>query len=284
MTDDVVQARSNIFVPAAREDGPAQQRVAEVLAHMRGVAERMTTAWWFSHASAALVWGCWTWRLAPEVHVTQLSNPSVRKADDPLLVRHWTRLLPPRDRAQIAGVPVTSLERTVIDCARLLREPQALVIADSALRLGANRSTMATILSESAGRRGVRRARLVMELADGRSESPGETLVRWIAHSYGLPAPEPAVHISARDRDYLVDLAWPELKLGIEFDGAVKYSGGVYGDPAERAAARDRRQANLEAAGWTILTVTWEDLAEPHVLARRLNAALHEAELRLRRL
>ncbi len=246
---------------------------------MRGVTERLTTSWWFSHTSAALAWGCWTWHLAPEVHVTQLGNPRVRKLADPLLVRHWTNL-PKRDRAEVGGQPVTSLERTMVDCARLLREPQALVVADSAMRLGADPRVVGTILAESAGKRGVRRAREVLRLADGRSESPGESLVRWIAYFYGLPRTDVAIPVSTRVGEFIVDLGWPDLKVGIEFDGAVKYSGGEYGDPVERLKAQERRERALADAGWIIIRVTWEELGDGQLLALRFQAALHEASMR----
>lgn len=282
VTGELDQVRTSVFVPAHVAEDPARQRVAEVLGRMRGVAERLSTEWWFSHSSAALAWGCWTWRLAPEVHITQLHNPQIRKEADPLLLRHWTKSLPERDRAEISGVPVTSLERTVVDCARALREPQALVIADSALRLGADWNLVGKILRESAGKRGVRRAREVVALADGRSESPGETLVRWIAYSNGLPELDLAIKVSTRLGDFLIDLGWPDLKIGIEFDGAVKYSGGEYGDPERVLEAQLRRQDALVAAGWVIIRVTWEELEEPHTLALRLDRARHEVDMRRR--
>lgn len=272
----LARVRKSVYVPRLPANSPADQRAVEVLALMRGVAERLTTTWWFSHSSAALLWGCWTWHLQPEVHVTQLSNPHIRKNADPTLERHWTNL-PERDRSEIAGVPVTALERTAVDCARELREPGALVVADSALRLGADPGVMQEILRESAGKRGVRRARLVIGLADGRSESPGESLVRWIAHDYGLPPTELAIPVTTALGEFFIDLGWPDLKIGIEFDGAVKYSGDEYGDPIEVLAAQRRRQAALEAEGWTILRVTWDELEDSHLLALRLLKALHSA-------
>lgn len=276
------KVRRSTYVPRHEIESAGGAREADVLDQMRGVAERLTTRWWFSHTSAALVWGCWTWHLRPEVHVTQLTNPQV-DSSDPFLIRHWSKRLPERDRSEVDGVPVTSLERTVVDCARLLREPQALVIADSALRLGAERELIRRILSDSAGARGIRRARQVLSLADPRSESPGETLVRWIAHFYDLPPLSPSVPVRTASGEFFIDLGWPELKVGIEFDGAVKYSGGDYGDPAERLLAQERRERALRAAGWLIIRVTWDELDAGHLLALRLQKAHHEARTRTRR-
>lgn len=245
---------------------------------MRGVVNRLTTPFWFSHVNAALLWGCWTWRLAAEVHVTQLGHPKVRSGDR-VLRRHWTDL-PVRDRCALDGLPVTGLERTVVDCLRVLRESQGIVIADSALRIGARTEVLETILEESAGKRGVVRARRVLAAADVRSESPGESLVRWFAVDAGLPALDLAVPVATWLGAFWLDLGWPDLRIGIEFDGAVKYSGGRYGEPGERLLAEKRRQDALAEAGWTIIRVTWADLSDPERLVARLRAARERARAR----
>ncbi|MFE4467148.1 hypothetical protein ACFRCR_18765 [Oerskovia sp. NPDC056781] len=259
-------------------DAPALARQAEVLAEMRGVVNRLTTPFWFSHVNAALLWGCWTWRLAAEVHVTQLGHPKVRSGDR-VLRRHWTDL-PVRDRCALDGLPVTGLERTVVDCLRGLREPQGIVIADSALRIGARTEVLETILEESVGKRGIVRARRVLAAADVRSESPGESLVRWFAVDAGLPSLDVAIPVETWLGAFWLDLGWPDLRIGIEFDGAVKYSGGRYGEPGERLLAEKRRQDALVEAGWTIVRVTWADLSDPERLVARLRAARERARAR----
>lgn len=267
----VVRVRPGVYLPLPTGEGHALRREAEVLASVRGVVERLTTSYWLSHETAALLWGCWTWRLGRLVHVTQLANPSVRRDADLTTRRHWTAL-PERDRSDLDGVPVTSLERTVVDCARSLPAPSALVVADSALRLGAEVRLLDQILDESAGKRGVVQARQILQLADARSESPGETLVRWTALDVGLPPLVPQFPVITWLGEFRLDLAWPELRIGLEFDGAVKYAGGM-GDPRERLLAEKRREDALRESGWTILRVTWEDLKDPERLVGRLRAA-----------
>lgn len=271
----LVRVRPGVYVPTPTGVGHARQREAEVLASVRGVVERLTTSYWLSHETAALLWGCWTWRLERLVHVTQLANPSTRRDADPTTRRHWTTL-PPRDRVVLDGIPVTSLERTVVDCARSLRAPSALVVADSALRLGADPRLLGQIVDESAGKRGVVQARRILTLADARSESPGETLLRWIALDAGLPSLTPQMVVGTWRGEFRLDLAWPHVRLGLEFDGAVKYDGSS-GDPVERLLAEKRREDALREAGWTILRVTWQDLSDPDRLAARLREALRHA-------
>ncbi|WP_157257368.1 MULTISPECIES: hypothetical protein [unclassified Oerskovia] len=276
----VVRVRPGVYLPLPTGEGHARRREAEVLASVRGVVERLATSYWLSHETAALLWGCWTWRLGRLVHVTQLANPSVRRDSDPATRRHWTAL-PERDRHDLDGIPVTSLERTVVDCARSLRPSSALVVADSALRLGADVRLLDQILDESAGKRGVIQARQVLQLADARSESPGETLVRWFALDAGLPPLVPQFCVKTWRGEFRLDLAWPELRVGLEFDGVVKYAGGM-GDPAGRLLAEKKREDALREAGWTILRVTWEDLKDPERLVGRLRAARRLARERAR--
>ncbi|GIJ00121.1 hypothetical protein Slu03_24980 [Sediminihabitans luteus] len=275
------RVRRGVYLPPATGDSVATRRTDEHRAQVVALTARLGTDHWISHESAAVVWGCWTYRLGGRVHVTQLGNPSVRAADTSVR-RHWTSL-PPRDRSRVDGVPVTSLERTVVDCARVLPMPGALVVADSALRLGARPALLATLVDEAVGRRGVRQARRVVELADGTSESPGETLVRWVALDAGLPPLVGQVAVHTWQGAFRLDAGWPDVRVGIEFDGKVKYGGGLYGDPQERLLAEKARHDAIVEAGWTLLRVTWADLADPESLASRLRSARSRAFGRPRR-
>jgi very-short-patch-repair endonuclease len=64
-----------------------------------------------------------------------------------------------------------------------------------------------------------------------------------------------------------VDLAFPEHRLAVEYDGA--WHGQV------GQLARDRRRPNrLTATGWRVLFVTAADLRDPDALVARVAAAL----------
>ncbi|WP_186810504.1 DUF559 domain-containing protein [Cellulosimicrobium sp. TH-20] len=264
---ELVRVRRGVYLPSAHS--APSEREEWLLGEVRGLVSRLRTPFWVSHDTAALLWGCWTWRLPPFAHLTQLGQPNVTRERDVAVRRHWTDL-PVRDRAVLDGVPVTSLERTLVDCARSLPLERSLVVVDSALRLGADRDVVESIVEESRGKRGIVRARRALELADSRSESPGETLVRLAAVLGGLPAPRPQVPVATSRGTYVVDLAWLDARLVIEFDGAVKYSGGAFGDPAEVRRAQDAREAALVAAGWTVVRFTWDDLGDPVAVGCRL--------------
>ncbi|BCW64915.1 hypothetical protein StoSoilB22_38880 [Arthrobacter sp. StoSoilB22] len=86
-------------------------------------------------------------------------------------------------------VRVTSLERTVIDCARTLAFEAAVVIADQALRRGADPGILQHFLDSGRITRGARRLRQVLAAMDKRSESVGETRTRLLLHKLGIQEP-----------------------------------------------------------------------------------------------
>lgn len=62
-------------------------------------------------------------------------------------------------------------------------------------------------------------------IADPFSESPGESVARLVVRASGLPAPVTQYRYEDREegRRYYIDLAWPQLRIAIEFDGFMKY-------------------------------------------------------------
>jgi len=60
------------------------------------------------------------------------------------------------------------------------------------------------------------------------------------------------------------DLAWPDLRLGVEFDGR-----GKYADPG--AYYREKRRGDeIEEAGWRLTRVSFEDLQDVQALVGRI--------------
>lgn len=253
-----------------------RQREELVLARIAATHATVRTQHWFSHESAALLWGCDIWRLTDRVDLTQLGNPRVRQPTEPHLSRHWTSL-PEGDRTEACGIPTTSLERTVVDCARTLDPRRGLVIADSALRIGTRRAVLDDVLRRAVGLRGVRRARRVLELADGAAESPGETLTRHALLAEGIPAAALQHPVPTRLGVFWVDFAWVGARVIVEFDGFVKYGALASGGAARAVFEEKRRQDALEEAGWIVIRVTWADLDNPPELARRVRQAFARA-------
>jgi hypothetical protein len=158
---------------------------------------------------------------------------------------------------------------TLVDCIRTLPRDGALVACDSLFRLGADPADVSRLVSASRGKRGVVQAREILDLSDPRSASPGETVTRLAAADVGLPRAACQLEVPTSHGTYDVDLGWEGVRLAVEFDGAVKYDG----DPETARRAEAARQEALEAAGWTVVRVRWDDLGDLAALEQRLRRA-----------
>jgi very-short-patch-repair endonuclease len=269
---ELVRIRRGVYGVPAPDGPPWEVARHRLLATAAAVHVTRRAEHWFSHETAALLWGCDLVRVPAVVDVSGPRNPQIRPEPD--VRRHWTRRQGRREEVVHGlGLPVTPLERTVLDCASVVAPGDGLVVADSALRAGADPELLEALLGRAAGDRGVRRARAVIALADGRSESAGESLARYVLHAGGLPAPDLQVAVETRIGRRRVDLGWPEQRLALEFDGEGKY--GLTEDTVRAALLREkRRQEALEEAGWRVLRVGWRDLSRPSELAMRVARAL----------
>lgn len=271
---DWLRVRRGAFVvaealPADPYDAARQLALSRIVA----VAERTTTAFAFSHTSAALLWGL-PHVGEPRTHLVQRTRPGANHADD--VVRHLGEV--GREVARIAGLPVTSLARTAADCARHLPGSEGLVVLDAALRAGAASSEVRALL-EGRGR-GAARARALLSWADDGAESAGESRARAAVLALGLPAPTTQVPVRTADGWAWTDLGWEEWTLLLEYDGRTKYGApGQDLDGGRRSAAdtllREKRREDLiRERGWRVLRLTSRDLVELDVLRRRLAAVL----------
>jgi hypothetical protein len=70
-----------------------------------------------------------------------------------------------------------------------------------------------------------------------------------------------------------LDMAWPELKVWLEFDGAVKYRNPWRADEgAADVVLREKQREDLirRITGWRCIRVTWADLFHPALLAEKI--------------
>lgn len=157
-------------------------------------------------------------------HVVQQTDEGSR--NNRHVVHHWAEL-PATDVVEVDGFRATSHARTTLDCARFLPTPGALTVVDHALRLGVSRQELLARCAALPGHRGVRRARIVLELADPRSESVGETLTRLVVVRAGLPLPELQVCVETDLGTFRPDFVWPEARVILR----VRRAGEVLRDP-----------------------------------------------------
>ena len=279
------------------DESPWQRREREALGRCVAVADQLTCAYVFSHISAALIHGCWIWQLDPQTHITQSTKPSVGKTPD---IRRHVAEVPADDVVLINGLRVTSLARTIEDCALTMHPRDALVIVDSALRILAAvdrrqradsaarvervRDELTARLARRSRARGIVSARAVVKYADGLSESAWETVLRWIAVSRGLPLPVTQWRVETHRGTYYSDLAWTIRQFGAggrvvrewtihaEFDGRIKYANG--GSDASRAVVEEKlREDAIRALGDEVHRFDQSDVRDEDAAFRRLRAA-----------
>jgi hypothetical protein len=183
---------------------------------------------------------------------------------------HGRRLTVPRVHVTVRrGLRLTTPARTYLDCAELISLVHLVALGDVLLRRGlATRPDLEAMVRWGRGRRGVVSARRAVPLLDGRAASPGESIVRAHLLLAGLPRPVCNLDI-VEDGEWLAraDLAWPERRLIVEYDGLVHLD--------ETQRRRDAARRNLlQARGWRVITLTADDLRRPWLLVAQVRAAL----------
>jgi len=124
---------------------------------------------------------------------------------------------------------------------------------------------------------GTLRHRVVLRLADGRVESIGETRFFFLCWQMGLPLPVPQYEIrdSSGRLVAVVDFAWPEHGLFVEFDGKIKYKAPDRKDETVvDVVLREKQREELVSriTGWRCLRVVWADLYHPERTAARVRS------------
>lgn len=211
-----------------------------------------------SHRSAALAWG-WAVRSLP-------GRPDVTVAKNRRIEAH-RRAAVTLHRATLHVDDVvdgrTSQERTLVDCLRTLDLPEALAVADSALREGVPPARLAALARDVRGP-GSPRVRRVAALADGRAANPFESTLRAACLDVPGLAVTPQVPIVEGRWLGRPDLVDQRLRLALEAD-----SFAWHGNRA--ALRRDAHRYNaLVAAGWLVLRFSWEDVMFESSRVRRL--------------
>ncbi|WGX99403.1 hypothetical protein [Nocardioides sp. L-11A] len=177
------------------------------------------------------------------------------------------RRLRPEDVMEIGGLRVTTPVRTAWDLGRDRWVDRSLAAVDQMLRLGAfSPAELAAGLPRFKGMRWVTVLRAVVPLADGRAESPPESVLRlrWIEAN--VPAPTPQLDVWAQGRFLArLDLGNPELRFGAEYDGDEWHS-----TPEQIAHDRVRRAAVRDEGGFHVVALRKEQVFGPAQCAERL--------------
>jgi very-short-patch-repair endonuclease len=187
---------------------------------------------------------------------------------------HRVLALPPKDRVRVDGLPCTSATRTLIDCASLLGEEALEVAFESARRMGLTsvraleRRAFELCARGRAGSSAIR-ALLSHQRPDERAlQYRLEVKMARLLRQSDLPRPDRQFPVG----EYRLDFAFSPFMHGVECEG-FDYHG------SRLAWKRDKRRTSyIEAHGWSLTFVSWDDVTlRPDETLRRISLALERA-------
>ena len=156
---------------------------------------------------------------------------------------------------EVEGVLVTSAVRTAMDLACLHGRNAALATLDAFMRnCGVTLADFKRHLPRYHRRRGVKQLRELVGHASPYAESSGESWTRMTIIDAGLPLPKLQfwVYDGGVPR-FRIDLAYPLLKIAIEYDGQEFHEGD------ERKKSDEKRRGWLREHGWKVIVVEKSD-------------------------
>lgn len=277
---DLVRFRRGYYCPA-----PTWQSADDVGRHLIRAqavvdslgADRVA----LSHVSAAAVHGLPIWdQPLDRVHVNRTDGSSGRIEGD---VVHHLAQIPAEDVVDVGGLPVTVPDRAILEAATRARPEVALTLFDALLHAGlCDQDQLMARFREFERWPGMRHLHIPIRMADGGSESVGESRGRWFCWSHGLPVPSTQFEVYDEHGQLVAtcDWGWPEHGALGEFDGRVKYRRLVRPgqEPGDVVFAEKRREDRIrELTSMTVVRLTWDDFNSPRTTAQRIARQLQVA-------
>src|SRR4051794_1036391 len=190
-----------------------------------------------------------------ELRPLSLFRPSGRGRLRNDIAASGERNLSARDVMEVQGMAVTTPIRTAWDLGRVRWTDEAISGLDAMFRLNAfDRDEFLAGIERFRGMRWVTTLRAIGLVADGRSESPGESVLRLRCLEANVPV-VPQVEVwRAGSLVARLDLANEDLLLGIEYDGTEWHSS------SEQGLHDQRRREQLADDGWLIRALGCEEV------------------------
>ncbi|MFD0811695.1 endonuclease domain-containing protein [Amycolatopsis umgeniensis] len=179
----------------------------------------------------------------------------------------------PSDVVELDGLTTFSLDLALADFLCRGDKRTALAALDEAMRgltpdhVRVLRENVRDRLADRRDQRGIHRSLLLLDMATGKAESPPESILRLIVVEAGFPIPEVQYEITTIEgrKLYVLDMAWPSLRIALEYDGFASHE--------ERRDHDAERDARMAGRGWVTIRASAADLRDP----RRLLAELARA-------
>ncbi|WAC65868.1 DUF559 domain-containing protein [Agrococcus sp. SL85] len=213
----------------------------------------------FSHLTAARIHGMpLPARLADDRRIHVASPTGRSRMVRPGVVGHRLK----SEVIEVDGLRVEALPDAFVHLATILTVDELVAVGDWLVcrdrRQALSVEDLRDAIRRYDGARGLVRARRAVALVRVGAESPQETATRLLLVRGGLPEPV-LQHEAFDERGTFVgrlDLAWPALRLAVEYDGEGHFTSHEQG---ERDIARLRE---LERLGWTVIRITRRDLRD----------------------
>lgn len=221
-----------------------------------------------SHGLAATGWNLRDF--APPDTIDVLTT--ARRPEMAGVTAHHTKWLPRSDRTRLRRMPITTIERSVIDACGLVTYPVLERAVDDAMRHKRLRLPKLVRTFERIPVSGRRKRWPLEKLLEERvpgfnpGGSPAELDVLKILRRAGIdPLPEQQYRVVVEGHEHFLDYAWPETYQALEYDG-VDFHTMV--TDIHRGHDRTRR---LQRADWTLWPVT-KRTSESEIIAVGIHA------------
>lgn len=123
---------------------------------------------------------------------------------------------------RIGELTVTTPARTALDLARFLdRYPAVAHLDDLSASTGVTSTGALEIAARYPGLRGIRQARVALDLMDAGSQSPRESWLRLLLIDEGFPRPRTQIPVTDGVNVAYLDMGYDRPQIGFDYDGAV---------------------------------------------------------------
>ena len=240
----LVPVRRDVFALAGTPPSAGQPLMAACLAAGPDAVASHRSAAWLHRVPDAL---------PDDLDVTVPGGPPPRLHG---VAGHSPRRLDAAEIVRADGIPATSAARTVVDLSAMYSAFRLARALDHVLRTHRCRLDEVRASFDRVAGRGRAGTAALRRLLEEREEGlkPGDSdlevkVVRALRRA-GLPPPVQGHQVVVGRRVFVLDLAWPPARLGIEVDGFAPHA-------TRTAFDRDRERGMvLLAAGWRIVQVT----------------------------
>ena len=181
----------------------------------------------------------------------------------PIGIHAWSDRFADDEVEVIGGILVTTPARTALDVACRYPLGKAVAAIDALARATHLKMADVELLADRyRGRRGIRKARTVLDLVDPGAESPQETWLRLLVIRNGFPRPQTQIPVYDEYGALVavLDMGWEDIKLALD------YEGDHHRNPV-RFNKDIRRHDDVTELGWMDIRVTSRD-TEGGIIAR----------------